>query len=46
MTGERCVAAVFRKGGKVDIGELQAGQRTWVPEKLWSRSAWKPFLGV
>lgn len=46
MTGERHVAAVFRKGRKVDLGNCRLVSCPLVPEKWWSRSAWKPFLGI
>lgn len=43
MTVERHVAAVFRK---VDLGNCRLVRCTLVPEKLWRKSAWKPFLGI
>lgn len=43
MTGKRHVAAVCRK---VDLGNCRLVGCTLVPEKLWTKSAWKLFLGI
>lgn len=40
------VAAIFRKGTKVNLRNCRLVSCNLVSEKLWSKSAWKPFLGI